>query len=73
MSGRGRLSILLGLRRSRRSRCSPARDDVLNFVLLVLLSITMAQSWNIIAGYAGQVNLGHAAFFGLGALTARTL
>ena len=49
------------------------RDDVLNFVLLVLLSITMAQSWNIIAGYAGQVNLGHAAFFGLGALTARTL
>ena len=49
------------------------RDDVLNFVLLVLLSITLAQSWNIIAGYAGQVNLGHAAFFGLGALTARTL
>jgi branched-chain amino acid transport system permease protein len=49
------------------------RDDVLNFALLVLLSITMAQSWNIIAGYAGQVNLGHAAFFGLGALTARTL
>ena len=42
-------------------------------MLLVLLSITMAQSWNIIAGYAGQVNLGHAAFFGLGALTARTL
>lgn len=50
-----------------------ARDDVLNFVLLVLLSITLAQSWNVIAGYAGQVNLGHAAFFGLGALTARTL
>jgi branched-chain amino acid transport system permease protein len=49
------------------------RDDVLNFVFLVLLSITLAQSWNIIAGYAGQVNLGHAAFFGLGALTARTL
>ena len=49
------------------------RDDVLNFVFLVLLSITLAQSWNIVAGYAGQVNLGHAAFFGLGALTARTL
>ncbi|HMB85384.1 MAG TPA: branched-chain amino acid ABC transporter permease, partial [Methylomirabilota bacterium] len=49
------------------------RDDLLNFVFLVLLSITLAQSWNIIAGYAGQVNLGHAAFFGLGALTARTL
>jgi branched-chain amino acid transport system permease protein len=49
------------------------RDDVLNFAFLTLLSITLAQSWNIIAGYAGQVNLGHAAFFGLGALTARTL
>ena len=60
-------------RRSRPCRCSSRRDDVLNFVLLILLSITLAQSWNIIAGYAGQVNLGHAAFFGLGALTARTL
>jgi branched-chain amino acid transport system permease protein len=49
------------------------RDDVLNFVFLILLSITLAESWNIVAGYAGQVNLGHAAFFGLGALAARTL
>jgi len=49
------------------------RDDVLNFIFLILLSITLAQSWNIVAGYAGQVNLGHAAFFGLGALVARTL
>lgn len=49
------------------------RDDVLNFVFLVLLAITLAESWNILAGYAGQVNLGHAAFFGLGALVARTL
>ena len=49
------------------------REDVINFVFLILLSITLAQSWNIVAGYAGQVNLGHAAFFGLGALVARTL
>jgi branched-chain amino acid transport system permease protein len=49
------------------------RDSVINFVFLILLSITLAQSWNIVAGYAGQVNLGHAAFFGLGALVARTL
>ena len=49
------------------------RDDVLNFVFLILLAITLAESWNIVAGYAGQVNLGHAAFFGLGALVARTL
>jgi len=49
------------------------RDDVLNFLVVVLLAITLAESWNIAAGYAGQVNLGHAAFFGLGALVARTL
>ena len=49
------------------------RDSVINFFFLILLSITLAQSWNIVAGYAGQVNLGHAAFFGLGALLARTL
>ena len=48
-------------------------DNVLNFVLVICLSMTLAQSWNIAAGYAGQVNLGHAAFFGLGALVARTL
>jgi branched-chain amino acid transport system permease protein len=49
------------------------RDDTLNLVFLVLLSIALAESWNILAGYAGQVNLGHAAFFGLGALVARSL
>jgi branched-chain amino acid transport system permease protein len=49
------------------------REDIMNFFFLVLLSVTIAESWNVVAGYAGQVNLGHAAFFGLGALTTRTL
>jgi branched-chain amino acid transport system permease protein len=49
------------------------REDVINFVFVVLLSITLAQSWNILGGYAGQVNLGHAAFFGIGALVTRAL
>ncbi len=49
------------------------RDDVVNFVFIVLLSITLAESWNILGGYAGQVNLGHAAFFGTGALVTRAL
>jgi branched-chain amino acid transport system permease protein len=49
------------------------RDDVLNFLFLVLLAVALAESWNIMGGYAGQVNLGHAAFFGIGALVARTL
>jgi branched-chain amino acid transport system permease protein len=42
-------------------------------MVLIFLYICLAQSWNIIGGYAGQVSLGHAAFFGLGALTTRFL
>jgi branched-chain amino acid transport system permease protein len=49
------------------------RADVLNFVFLVLLAAALAESWNVVGGYAGQVNLGHAAFFGVGALVTRTL
>jgi len=50
-----------------------ARPDRLNLLILILLGVLLAQSWNILAGFAGQINLGHAAFFGLGALTARLL
>ena len=67
------IAILLALAALALLPLARPRDDVLNFVFLVLLSITLAQSWNIVAGYAGQVNLGHAAFFGLGALLTRTL
>ena len=66
-------AILVGLATLGLLPLARPRDDILNFVLVLLLAITMAESWNIAAGYAGQVNLGHAAFFGLGALVARTL
>jgi len=49
------------------------REDVLNLGVVFLLSVALAQSWNVVAGLAGQVNLGHAAFFGLGALATRSL
>jgi branched-chain amino acid transport system permease protein len=49
------------------------RNDFINILILIFLYICLAQSWNILAGYAGQVSLGHAAFFGLGAITARFL
>ena len=49
------------------------QQDTLNLLFTILLSITLAQSWNILGGYAGQVNLGHAAFFGIGTLVARYL
>jgi branched-chain amino acid transport system permease protein len=42
-------------------------------VFLFFLYLTLAQSWNIIGGYAGQVSLGHAAFFGIGVITTRLL
>lgn len=51
----------------------PGRADLLNLLLLVFLYVTLGQSWNILGGFAGQVNLGHAAFFGLGAMAARGL
>jgi branched-chain amino acid transport system permease protein len=67
------IAILLALAALALLPLARPRDDVLNFVFLALLAITLAQSWNVVAGYAGQVNLGHAAFFGLGALVTRAL
>ncbi|WP_407181003.1 branched-chain amino acid ABC transporter permease [Bradyrhizobium sp. STM 3562] len=37
---------------------------------LVLLYAIAASSWNVIGGYAGQVSVGHAVFFGCGAYAA---
>jgi len=34
---------------------------------LVVLSAISAAAWNIVGGYAGQVSVGHAVFFGAGA------
>jgi branched-chain amino acid transport system permease protein len=49
------------------------KDSTINLAVLVLLYVTLASSWNILGGYAGQTNLGHAAFFGLGTLATRLL
>ncbi len=46
---------------------------ILDWAFLVCLYAALAQSWNLLGGFAGQVNLGLAAFFGLGALVTRTL
>ncbi|HTD48625.1 MAG TPA: branched-chain amino acid ABC transporter permease, partial [bacterium] len=50
-----------------------ANQAILNWAFLVLLYAALAQSWNLLGGFGGQVNLGHAAFFGLGALVTRRL
>src|SRR4030095_3456576 len=39
-------------------------------LILVLLYIALGSAWNILGGFAGQLSLGHAAFFGIGAYTA---
>jgi branched-chain amino acid transport system permease protein len=49
------------------------KDSVINMLILVLLYMTLASSWNILGGYTGQTNLGQAAFFGIGSLTTRLL
>ncbi|MCG5239426.1 branched-chain amino acid ABC transporter permease [Azospirillum doebereinerae] len=48
----------------------PAR---LNFLVLILMAAQMGVAWNIVGGYAGQVSLGHAVFFGIGAYTSTML
>jgi len=50
-----------------------AQDNIWNLFFLMSLGITMGQSWNMLGGFAGQTSLGHAGFFGIGALVTRTL
>jgi branched-chain amino acid transport system permease protein len=46
---------------------------LLDSVVLILLWGSTAAAWNIAGGYAGQISLGHSAFFGLGAYGAAVL
>ncbi|MEW6664505.1 MAG: branched-chain amino acid ABC transporter permease [Thermodesulfobacteriota bacterium] len=48
-------------------------NDTLNLLVMLFIYIILAQSWNLIGGYAGQINLGLAAFFGCGVLTTHLL
>ena len=50
-----------------------ARNDLLNLGIQIFLAMALAQSWNLLGGCAGQINLGHAAFFGLEPLVTRML
>ena len=40
---------------------------LLDSLVLILIWGTSAAAWNVAGGYAGQISLGHSAFFGLGA------
>jgi len=45
----------------------------LNMAILVLMAAQVGVAWNMVGGYAGQVSLGHAAFYGLGAYASTVL
>lgn len=46
---------------------------LLDGLVLILLWGAVASAWNVAGGYAGQISLGHSAFFGLGAYSAALL
>ncbi|MCA1327093.1 branched-chain amino acid ABC transporter permease [Herbaspirillum sp. alder98] len=45
----------------------------LNLAILILMAAQIGVSWNIVGGYAGQVSLGHVAFYGIGAYSSAIL
>jgi branched-chain amino acid transport system permease protein len=45
----------------------PGSDYVRSVLIFAFIYTTLGQSWNLIGGFAKQISLGHAAFFGLGA------
>ena len=40
----------------------------MNLLIMLFIFIILSQSWNLMGGYTGQINLGLAAFFGCGLL-----
>ena len=44
-------------------------EHILNLFVMLFITFMLAQSWNVLGGYAGQISLGNAAFFGIGALS----
>jgi len=44
-----------------------------NVLILTLMYAALSQSWNILGGYCGQISLGHALYFGVGAYATSVL
>jgi branched-chain amino acid transport system permease protein len=42
-------------------------------MIMIFLYAALAQAWNVLAGYCGQISLGNAVFFGIGAYTSSLL
>jgi branched-chain amino acid transport system permease protein len=39
------------------------------FLIILFLYVLLAQSWDLLGGYVGYINMGHICFFGIGAYT----
>ena len=44
-----------------------------NLIILTILFAGLAQAWNILGGYCGQISLGHSLYFGIGAYVSTML
>jgi branched-chain amino acid transport system permease protein len=44
-----------------------------NLIIMIFFYGTAASAWNLVGGFAGQIALGHTAFFGIGAYTSTLL
>jgi len=48
-------------------------SNVMNLMVTLFIYIILAQSWNLIGGYTGQINLGVVAFFGISTIVTHLL
>src|SRR5579862_7633738 len=46
----------------------PSSEGVLGILVIYFIWIILAESWNLVGGYAGLINLGLVSFFGLGSV-----
>jgi branched-chain amino acid transport system permease protein len=48
-------------------------DGIIHYINLIFFFAALTAAWNIISGFAGQLSLGHSAFFAVGAYTSTLL
>ncbi len=48
-------------------------ERLIDLMFQIMLAASLAGAWNIVGGFGGQIALGHAAFFGIGAYTSTLL
>ena len=51
----------------------PSNPFYQQLIIMVFFWATLAAAWNLLGGFAGQISLGHAGFFGIGAYTSTIL